>query len=104
MIGAFWRLSFKSFTLHPIGKVQVHQIENESLAEDEVDPLTLLNQLKEELHMLDNAQTELRDRGRMPIQQQDYKKTEDQVLLKLAVWLRRNKRSLTHRKLPDSGV
>ena len=74
-------------------EVQVQQIESESLAE-EVDPLTVLNQLKEELHVLDNARTELRDLGRTLIQQQgstevetllqDYKKTEDQVLLKLA--------------------
>jgi len=72
-------------------EVQVQQVENESLPE-EVDPSTLLDQLKEELHVLDSARTELRELGKALIPGssevqslfQDYMKIEDEVLLKLA--------------------
>lgn len=72
--------------------MQVQQIESD-VNSGEIDPIETLNQLKEELHVLENARDEIRELGRALIKQgtadmqpqlEEYLQIEDDVLLKLA--------------------
>lgn len=73
-------------------EVQVQQIENDTIS-GETDPVDMLNRLNEDLQVLSNARDEIRELGRALIRQgtadmqpqlDEYLKTEDDVLLKLA--------------------
>lgn len=73
-------------------EVQVQQLESNTLS-GESDPAEVLRQLAEDLQVLENARAEIRELGRALVKQgtadmqsqlDDYLKTEDVVLLKMA--------------------